>query len=763
MNLRKRIIVISCALLFVLGFLPSLYGNTVSPILEAEEKDKKIFRSLEDFQGTRIAIETGTIFNQLIADKIPDAEVLYYNSPVDSLNAVKNNLSDACALEYNMAIPMLKDSPELTIFETPLNHFTYAYAFPKTEKGKSLQGKMNAYLQNLESTGTLNSLRKKWGRVSKDQKPDVFDFPSLPAINGTLHYATDGISFPYDYFYEDQLTGIEAEILYNFAKKEGYAVEINVMSFSGLLPALQGKCDLAGSAITPTEERAENVYFSSATWEGKGILVIREEQSSMGSAEFTARSQITKDQKLGVISSAAFISIAEDDPYLSNAELMVYSSVVDSLTALKEGLVDCAMIDSPAARLFSNAYPELTYIRDPISTTTIGIGFAKGNPLREKIGEVIQKLIEDGVLKELEDKWLDAEDGKTVPKETWPGKNGTLTCCVDVSGMPFAYAGQNGEVVGLETELLLRVAEILDYHLEILITDADGRSIALQTGKADLCYGLMTVTEERKESIDFIEYYDEDLLLMVRSTDPMNKPSKNFFEQIAESFEKTFVRENRYLLFIGGVGTTLLITLCSLVLGTALGFLLFLLYRRNVRFINVILNWISDFVTMTPLVVILMILYYIVFAKSKMGGNVISIITFSISFSVSVLGILKMGVTAVDSGQREAGLALGFSEQRTFLRIIFPQAANYAMPAYRSAVVDLIKATAVVGYVAVQDMTKVSDIVRSRTYEPFSPLIVVAILYFLLAKLLVLIVNIVAKKIDSSKRNPEMVRKEIES
>ncbi|MBQ6435732.1 MAG: ABC transporter permease subunit, partial [Synergistaceae bacterium] len=157
----------------------------------------------------------------------------------------------------------------------------------------------------------------------------------------------------------------------------------------------------------------------------------------------------------------------------------------------------------------------------------------------------------------------------------------------------------------------------------------------------------------------------------------------------------------------------------------------------------------------TPIVVLLMILYYIIFGKVDISGIWVAVIAFSLTFGTSVYRMLTFGTGALDRGQTEAAYALGYTDLQTFFTIILPQAALHFMPSLREEVTMLIKSTAVVGYIAVQDLTKMGDIVRSRTYEAFFPLIAVAIIYFILAGLLNAIVLRIHWKITPSMRKPE--------
>ena len=118
-------------------------------------------------------------------------------------------------------------------------------------------------------------------------------------------------------------------------------------------------------------------------------------------------------------------------------------------------------------------------------------------------------------------------------------------------------------------------------------------------------------------------------------------------------------------------------------------------------------------------------------------------------------------MNAIDRGQFEGSYALGYSKAQTFYKVILPQAAQHFMPLYSGEVVSHIKATAIVGYIAVQDLTKMGDIIRARTYEPFFPLITVAVIYFLFGRLLALIVRAIARRLDPKQRSRERILKGI--
>ena len=207
----------------------------------------------------------------------------------------------------------------------------------------------------------------------------------------------------------------------------------------------------------------------------------------------------------------------------------------------------------------------------------------------------------------------------------------------------------------------------------------------------------------------------------------------------------------------------MLITVLSILFGTVLGFVAFMLCRNGNPIANTVTRFCVWLVQGMPVVVLLMILYYIIFGKVNISGAAVSVVGFTLVFGSAVYGMLRAGVKAIDRGQIEAAYALGYTNRKAFFRIILPQALPHFMPAYKGEITALIKATAVVGYVAVQDLTKMGDIVRSRTYEAFFPLIAVAVIYFILAAILTFIVNRIEIRIDPSRRSKQQILKGVKT
>ena len=145
-----------------------------------------------------------------------------------------------------------------------------------------------------------------------------------------------------------------------------------------------------------------------------------------------------------------------------------------------------------------------------------------------------------------------------------------------------------------------------------------------------------------------------------------------------------------------------------------------------------------------------MILFF--FGMSGLEAVWVAVVGFSLNFGAYASEIMRSGIGSIDGGQREAALALGYSENQAFFRFIFPQAAMHFLPVYSQEIVSLLKSTSIVGYIAIQDLTKMSDIIRSRTYEAFFPLIATALIYFILAWVISAIPKLLMKCISTKKK-----------
>lgn len=241
---------------------------------------------------------------------------------------------------------------------------------------------------------------------------------------------------------------------------------------------------------------------------------------------------------------------------------------------------------------------------------------------------------------------------------------------------------------------------------------------------------------------------------------------QDFISGLTQSFVSTFVTDDRWAQLLQGLLVTLEITLFAAIIGVVLGFLIAIVrstYDMNLqgkkckkfsdyvlKVLNVICNIYITVIRGTPVVIQLMIMYYIIFASSR-NGIFAAILAFGINSGAYVAEIVRSGIMSVDRGQFEASRSLGFDYKKTMIYIIIPQAFKNVLPALGNEFIVLVKETSVAGYVALQDLTYVGNLIRSRTYEAFFPLITIAVIYLII----VLILSFFLKKLERRLRNSD--------
>ena len=201
----------------------------------------------------------------------------------------------------------------------------------------------------------------------------------------------------------------------------------------------------------------------------------------------------------------------------------------------------------------------------------------------------------------------------------------------------------------------------------------------------------------------------------------------HLLETISESFNNNLIAEDRYQMILGGLQVTLIVTVCAAILGTILGGFVCWMRMSRRNWLQRVAKTYIDLMRGTPVLVLLMLMYYVVMAPMDATGIVVAIVTFAMNTAAYISEMLRTTIQSIDRGQTEAGLALGYTQRQTFFRIVLPQVIRAVMPVYQGEIISLLKGTSIVGYIAVEDMTRASDLIRSRTFDAFFPLIVTAI------------------------------------
>ena len=215
---------------------------------------------------------------------------------------------------------------------------------------------------------------------------------------------------------------------------------------------------------------------------------------------------------------------------------------------------------------------------------------------------------------------------------------------------------------------------------------------------------------------------------------------------------QAFIFEDRWRLYLDGLGVTLGITLGAICISTVLGMVLCLMKLSKYK----ILRWPAqayiDIIRGIPVVVQLLIMYNVILLDVTDNKMIVAVVAFGLNSSAYMAEIYRSGINAVDPGQMEAGRSLGLSKAQTMWSIIFPQAIKNCLPTYTSEFIVLVKETAVVGYIALTDLTKVYSAIQSKTFDAFGPLLIIAVAYFCITKVLSIIFAQMERRLRQSDR-----------
>ena len=225
---------------------------------------------------------------------------------------------------------------------------------------------------------------------------------------------------------------------------------------------------------------------------------------------------------------------------------------------------------------------------------------------------------------------------------------------------------------------------------------------------------------------------------------------------IYNSFYNSIIYDDRYKFILQGLVNTIVIALFAVLIGFLIGILIAFIRHNHdtngkLKILNKIVVWYVTIIRGTPVLLQLMIIYYVIFKSVNISIIIVGIMAFGLNSGAYVSEIIRSGFNAIDIGQMEAGLSLGFNYQKTMRYIIIPQSIRNVMPALGNEFITLIKETSAGAYIGIMELTKASDIIASRTYDYFFPLIIIALIYLVLTLFLTKFVNKVEVRLNNAR------------
>lgn len=229
------------------------------------------------------------------------------------------------------------------------------------------------------------------------------------------------------------------------------------------------------------------------------------------------------------------------------------------------------------------------------------------------------------------------------------------------------------------------------------------------------------------------------------------------WKKFVEAFYFNFIEDDLWRYLTDGLKTTLIITIFAVLLGTVIGLLVGVIRStydktHKLKVLNFICNLYLTVIRGTPVVVQLMIIYYVIFGSLRVEKIPVAILAFGVNSGAYVAEIFRSGIMSIDNGQFEAGRSLGFNYTQTMWYIIMPQAFKNILPALCNEFIALLKETSVAGFIALQDLTKGGDIIRSITFSPTMPLLAVAAIYLIIVLIFTQLIKYLERRLRQSER-----------
>lgn len=471
------------------------------------------------------------------------------------------------------------------------------------------------------------------------------------------------------------------------------------------------------------------------------------------------RPQDYDGKRIGIATGTIYTEVAQKQ--LPRAVHMFFNNKHDAYAALGFGKIDAVLDAENSALMQRRKQPELRILKPRLTNVGVGVALKKGNSaLKKELDDFLEKIMADGTYDDMLDRWLEQPTPPPMPDiPPGDGKNGALVFGSAGITDGFSYY-DNGQLVGIDIEIARRFASATGRRLELVTSDFGALIPAVHSGKLDIAANNFAITPERAENVDFsIPYYHTGAIVAViphqagaAAGAASGDAAGGWWKQLERSFVQNILTEDRWLMILRGLAVTIAIAVAAFILGTVLGFLVCYLNMSAQPILRALGRAYVIVLRGTPIVVLLMIIYYVVFAKVNISSILVAIIAYGLNSGAYIGEIIRSAILTVDRGQIEAARSMGFSRSGAFLGVTLPQAVRVAMPVYKSEFVSLFKSTAVVGYIAVVDLTKAGDIIRSRTYDAFFPLVTVAVIYLVATGLMIWLFGWVDRRTDKRAR-----------
>ena len=506
--MRKFYSIVSYTLLLVLLFSCSV------------KKEKEITK-LEELSKSRFAVVTGTIADQLVWQKFPDAKCVYYNSPLDACVAVQKGIEKVAAYDEPILRNIMAKNSGLKMLPDMITVDNYGMAVRPQDQ--YLKHSADSLLKALKADGRYDDMMKRW--FPTKGKPAPMPERKWEGKNGVLRFGTSAVTEPFSFFDDkQQIVGFDIEFVSLLAQSLGMELEVQNMDFGALISSLlSGKSDIIGACMTITEERAKSVLFTEPYYKG-GIAAVVKDNSVKVKSNFMSNINDLNDKRIGVLLGSL------QDEYVTgqfpDAQIIRIDLSTDLVTSLQQGQCDAILLDNVRSKFYMQKNKDFAFLDSAVTKDNFVIGFQlKNSAQRNLFNKFLQKIKKDGTYDEIYKRWIDNSETAEMPSIPNTGKNGTLRIGTTGESIPFSFV-KGTQVVGFDLELMLRFAAEQNLKPVISTYNFGGLLAAIISGKLDIIGNSIMVTEERAKEIAFSDSYFETTSGMVVLKKNLTKKNK---------------------------------------------------------------------------------------------------------------------------------------------------------------------------------------------------------------------------------------------
>lgn len=725
----------------ILGVL--LAGISLSGCGAKQVKNYTSFEEL-DKDSPVIATATSIEADDKIKELIPSAKIVYYTEITSALTNLKNGKWDAIVTSDFLCTESIESERYNVKILGDVLVYDVGLGLSNSCKIPNYIERVNEIVTKFQNDGTMDALNKNWYEPFAPM--NMPSFQTKPGRTNTIRCATFGQQKPCSYFDGNDLKGFDIDLAYRIAEELDCNITFEIGEFDSMIMGLTtGKYDMISSNLYVTNDRQDAMTFSTTYRKSKVQMLVNDPEA----LEFKSLSQLEGKRKLTALTGGAYFNNVKNR--YPECEIVYTNTIGDAMLALQNHKVDAFFHDGPVLNYLANTNNNFGVLPEPLFEEDYHFILNKGvgADLHSQFNTWLKTYVSSGRQKAAKEFWESKAEPRLFDFDSLNGDSGTIKLGYLYDARPATFLYKN-QITGYPIEVIYEFCKDNNYKPEFIAQDVVGFTASLATNKVDMVIGYISYTEERAENFLYTDVVASGgVYALVRKA--KNSTGSSFLDSIKSGFRKTFIDEKRYQTIFKGLGTTLLITVFAFILANLFGAGFAYLSMSKKKVLRAIASIYQYLIQGTPMVVVLMILFYVIFGNVNISGEFVAILGFGLVSGAGLAQQFKGSIQSVDKGQREASLALGFTRFQTFTGVVLPQAVRKIIPGYFAELISLLKATSIVGYISVVDLTKTGDIIRSATFEAFFPLLAIALIYFVVIALILTGMHFIQKALAKKK------------